>query len=228
MNLKSYQLYAITIILAGCSLLYELMLAQTLSTIMGDTIVRYNVTIGLYIASLGLGSILYPQFIKEHSLENLAKLELLLSFFGGFGPIFILIFDYFARNYLGSLYYYSVNGFNHGYIILIGFLSGIELPFLMRVGKETQGLSIGKVLFLDYIGSFLAAVIFPLFLMPYYSLFTIAVTIALGNTFIALFLLLRAKKKLFIPLSIIQILFYVMMIVFSDEINHSIIKVFYL
>lgn len=227
-NIRAYQLYFITIVLAGCSLLYELMLAQTLSTIMGDTIVRYNVTIGLYIASLGLGSIIYPKIIQTHSLENLAKLEVLLALFGGLGPILILIFDFIARNYLGPLYGFSTNIFNHCYIILIGFLSGIELPFLMKVGKQAQNLSVGRVLFLDYFGSFIAAVIFPLVLMPYYNLFTIALSIALGNTLIALFLLFIDQSKRWIPITLIQALIYMVLIGLGESVSNFIIKVFYL
>jgi spermidine synthase len=227
-NIKAYQLYLVTIILAGCSLLYELLLAQTLSTIMGDTIVRYNITIGLYIASLGIGSIVFPYMIKSHSLHNLAKLEIILAIFGGLGPIFILIFDYFSRNYLGVLYGLSTNLFNHSFIILIGFLSGIELPFLIKLGKRAQDLSIGKVLFLDYLGSFLAAIIFPLFLMPFYSLFTIAITIALANTLVALFLLVQDEDKKWLPTVFIQVLIYCLMLLFAEPIGTKIIKVFYL
>ncbi len=226
--LKSNEIYIITIIVAGCSLLYELMLAQTLSTIMGNTIIRYNVTIGLYIAALGLGSITYPLFIKQHSTKNLAIIELLLSFFGGLGPLAILGFDFFARNYISSIYLESINVFNHFYIILIGFLSGIELPFLMRLAKQSQGFSTGKVLFLDYIGSFIAAILFPLFLMPYYNLFGIAASIALFNTIIAFYLILKSKSYKISLLMVIQFIAYLLIIINSEKLSNYFIQELYL
>ena len=45
-------IYAITFILAFCSIVYELLLGQTLSAFLGNTVLRYSVTIGLYMMSL--------------------------------------------------------------------------------------------------------------------------------------------------------------------------------
>lgn len=227
-SLKVHEIYIITIIVAACSLLYELMLAQTLSTIMGNTIIRYNITIGLYIAALGLGSITYPRFVQNHSKKNLAVIELLLSFFGGLGPLAILLFDFIARNYLHAIYSESINIFNHSYIILIGFLSGIELPFLVRLAKQSQGFSIGRVLFLDYIGSFLAAVVFPLYMMPYYNLFTVAACIALFNTIVAFYLLPKKTSKVLTVLLILLFVLYIYIIINSDQISNYFIRELYL
>ena len=41
-------IYAITFVLAFCSIVYELLLGQTLSAFLGNTVLRYSVTIGLY------------------------------------------------------------------------------------------------------------------------------------------------------------------------------------
>jgi spermidine synthase len=226
--LKVHEIYIITIIVAACSLLYELMLAQTLSTIMGNTIIRYNITIGLYIAALGLGSITYPKFISSHSKENLSIIELLLSFLGGLGPLIILFFDFLSRKYFSFIYVESINIFNHFYIILIGFLSGIELPFLIRLAKQSQGFSIGRVLFLDYLGSFIAAVIFPLYMMPYYNLFTVAATIALFNTLVAFYLLPKKKTPILTIATIFLLLLYILMIINSNLISTYFIRELYL
>lgn len=227
-SLKVQEIYIITIIVAACSLLYELMLAQTLSTIMGNTIIRYNITIGLYIAALGLGSITYPRFIQTHSKKNLAIIELLLSFFGGLGPLAILLFDFLARTYIHSIYAESINIFNHSYIILIGFLSGIELPFLVRLAKQSQGFSIGRVLFLDYIGSFVAAVVFPLYMMPYYNLFSVAVSIALFNTIVAFYLLPKKTSKLISIILISLFALYTYILINSEQISNYFIRELYL
>jgi spermidine synthase len=204
------------------------MLAQTLSTLMGDTITRYNVTIGLYIASLGLGSIIYPRFIKQHTSLNLARIELTLSFTGGLGPIVLLFFDYLLRNFIPSGYAPLSNIINHSYIILIGFLSGIELPFLINLAKQSLNFSIGRVLFLDYVGSFIAAIIFPIILMPYYSLFSISNVIALINSIVALYLSIKVKDRLHIFLSVLLILIFIIMLIFATPLANSIIQGLYL
>ena len=42
--------------LAACSLLYELLIAQTLATLAANTVVWYSVTIGVYLAAMGVGA----------------------------------------------------------------------------------------------------------------------------------------------------------------------------
>lgn len=70
---------AITFVLALGSVLYELVLAQTLSSVMGNTTYRYNMTIGLYIASMGVGAALVDKFSSLHEREYFVKVEIVLS-----------------------------------------------------------------------------------------------------------------------------------------------------
>ena len=37
-------IYALTLLVAACSLLFELLLAQTLSALLGNTVLRYSIT----------------------------------------------------------------------------------------------------------------------------------------------------------------------------------------
>ena len=50
--------YPFTFVLAFCSIVYELLLGQSLSAFLGNTVLRYSVTIGLYMLSMGIGSLL--------------------------------------------------------------------------------------------------------------------------------------------------------------------------
>ena len=50
--------YTLTFIVSFCSIVYELLLAQTLSTVLGNTVVRYSLTIGFYLAAKGIGAML--------------------------------------------------------------------------------------------------------------------------------------------------------------------------
>lgn len=49
--------YIFTLVLAFCSIVYELLLGQSLSAFMGNTVLRYSVTIGLYLFSMGMGAL---------------------------------------------------------------------------------------------------------------------------------------------------------------------------
>ena len=51
--------YVLSFILSGCSLLYELLIAQTLSLIAGNMVIWYSLTVGTYLAAMGVGAILY-------------------------------------------------------------------------------------------------------------------------------------------------------------------------
>jgi spermidine synthase len=41
--------------------LYELLIAETLSTVAANTVVWYSLTIGLYLLSMGYGSLLFEK-----------------------------------------------------------------------------------------------------------------------------------------------------------------------
>ena len=163
----------ITLILAFCSISYELILAQSLSAIMGNTLLRYNVTIGLYLASLGAGSMVYNKGKGQSLRKRLIQVEILLTLFGSLSCFAIIFFEFTCRKFAGTLNL-AMDGFfmdwfvflgSHLMIIIFGFLSGFELPLLMDSGKE-KGYSENTVLAVDYFGTLIGAVSFPLILMP--------------------------------------------------------------
>ena len=229
--MKKAEIIVITMILAFCSLLYELMLAQTLSTTMGNTVLRYNVTIGIYIASLGLGSLVFYKIIKKIEWESLVILELILAIIGGLGPILVLLFDSFAKNYISLQYGLAITIFNHFLIILVGFLSGLELPLLIEFGKKIAGFSISKTLAIDYVGTFIAAIIFPIFLTPNFYLFGIAFFIALLNLFVAMYIFLKLSMEIKPVVGVfllIQLITFSFFLFKSDVISQELIQRFYL
>ena len=61
-NVSPPVVYATALVLAACSLLYELLIAQTLSILAANTVVWYSVTIGVYLASMGLGALIHYRF----------------------------------------------------------------------------------------------------------------------------------------------------------------------
>lgn len=193
-------IFLFTLIVSFCSIVYELLLAQTLSTTMGNTILRYSLTIGFYLASLGFGA-LYTHRARKQSgslLSQLLWVECALSVIGTLSPALILIVDTLAHkialstglSYQGWVLQLCLYVFNHGLIVVIGFLSGIELPLLMNWGEQQKERRGNRVLIVDYIGTLLGAILFPLLLLPVFGLFFIAHLTGFLNALVATLIML--------------------------------------
>ncbi|MBT7609268.1 MAG: hypothetical protein HN576_05900 [Bacteriovoracaceae bacterium] len=235
--IRSKILYSITFVLAACSIIYELLLAQALSSTMGNTALRYNITIGLYIASMGIGALFFNKIIKSKLSEKLIRIEVFLAIVGGLAPIMVLINDSFINlssnfmsfNFLGLVPQTILSGMNHSLIILVGFLSGLELPLLMELGKKIKRDMGKKVLAMDYLGSLIGVVLFPLFIFPNLTLFTIGYLIAFINSSVALYLGHFYKldnKKLKMCCLILSCIFF-LFLCFSEQINNIILRKIY-
>ena len=46
----------LALVLAACSILYELLAAQTLSLLAANTVIWYSLVVGLFLASMGIGA----------------------------------------------------------------------------------------------------------------------------------------------------------------------------
>lgn len=234
-NLKL--IYLVTVITACCSILYELLLAQALSTTMGNTALRYNTTVGLYIAAMGFGALLYKRFVKRDVLEEFIKFELILSLIGGAAPILALVFDYAFNNiskssgtpFFSNWIQMPLFTINHILIIVIGFLSGLELPLLIDMGKKFDKRKGSYVLAYDYFGTLIGAILFPIIILPQLHIFTIGYVVSAMNILVALFVMTKLKiennkYKFFIFLMLIG---WALLIFNSNAINEAIIQKFY-
>ena len=154
-------IYLFTFILAFCSIAYQLILAQSLSATLGNTLVRYNTTIGLYIMALGLGVIIYTKYFRPHCLKGLIRTEQILAAIGALCPILVILFNYFTH----SITAHTETAFlihsaqlleivlDYGLIFIIGLLSGFELPMLMDIGARYFSRPNMRVFAIDYFGS---------------------------------------------------------------------------
>jgi len=153
--------YFITCILAFCSIVYELVLAQTLSAFLENTVLRYSMTIGLYMFSMGFGAIMAEGKILKNACLALLWVEILLTVIGGFSVVSLYLVDMLgASRFIFSLVAHSL-------IIVIGILTGFEIPLLIEInGRESPN----KVIGVDYAGAFLGTVIFAFFFYPRFGL----------------------------------------------------------
>lgn len=154
------KLYIATFLVAFCSISYELLLAYGLSIALGQTFIRFSITIGLYLFSLGMGSLLLDVFKLPKTLPFLIQLELLLAALGLSLPLLIFVLD-------GATQIYGFwSGWNwvwcHILVLLIGLLSGAELPLFMALAHKVGGEKASfRILAVDYFATFLGAVMFP-------------------------------------------------------------------
>lgn len=150
----------ITMIVSFCSISYELLLAQALSAFLENTVLRYSVTVGLYLFALGMGARAVEGKWLEHPVFQLLKIETALTFTGGF-----LIIGLYGLDYLfGATWIFSV--FVHALILGIGFLSGMELPLLMDMLKEESADNENMILGFSYFGAVIGTCVFAFWFYP--------------------------------------------------------------
>ena len=189
-------IYGLTLVLAFCSIVYELVLAQAMGALLGNTFLRYNVTIGLYLAALGLGSMLCAKTGSTTSTSRLLIVEVCLALLGSAGPLLMFLWDAaVTRAFVaagvplrGFLHHGLIYGFDHALIVGVGVLSGFELPLLMRLAGEDEE---GRVLAIDYAGTLLGSAAFPLLLLPRLGLLGTASATGLLNALCAAYVAWR-------------------------------------
>lgn len=212
-------LFFFTILLAGlCSLIYELLISTTSSFFLGDSVKQFSLTIGIYMAAMGVGSY-FTKYFKDDLLSLFVKTELALGLVGGISiPVLYFVFD--------KVEVAEYQMIMLGLTFLIGILTGFEIPLLVRILKEYYPLesNLAYVLSLDYIGALIATLIFPFFFLPMVGTFKTSlifgmVNIALGiivyRYFVHRFSLKKDRKLQWLVVGVFG--FFLTMISVSDR-----------
>lgn len=173
----------IAVFIAGlCSIVYELLISTTSSYFLGDSVKQFSLTIGVYMAAMGVGSYL-SKFIGDRILLSFIWIELGLGLIGG-ASVPILY---------GSFHHLTVGQYQVlmlGLTACIGILTGFEIPLLARIMKAYYPLktNLANVLSLDYIGALAATLLFPFLLLPFFGLFRTSAGFGLLNIALGLFI----------------------------------------
>lgn len=180
---KETKILILSVFIAGlCSIVYELLIATASSYFLGDSIKQFSITIGSYMAAMGLGSYFSRLVSDKDLLLKFIKFELLLGLIGGFSvPLLYAAFAYTSYFQTSSILL----------TICIGFLIGLEIPFLSRLLEKHYSLkvNISNVLSVDYFGALIATLIFPFVLLPALGTFKTSIFFGLLNMTIAVILL---------------------------------------
>lgn len=229
-------LYAFTFLLAACSIIYELLLAQTVSFYAANTVVWYSLGLGVFLGSMGLGALNYRRwFGDEDKRAALVRVEIWLSLIGGLSLVVIhathmvIRYIWINNNFydLAWIFYVVVLGA----VVKIGFLTGCELPLLIEIGharqEEGKGIT-NRILSIDYFGSLCGAVIFPLVLLANFELLTIAFIVGLINILAAVFLQLDLpRRRLRQAVTVMVLLMMTAGLWQADRLNQYFLKKYY-
>lgn len=163
-----------SILIAGlCSIIYELLISTTASYFLGDSIRQFSLTIGIYMAAMGLGSWLSRWFRKDLLLSFIG-VEIVLALVGGLSVPLL---------YLAYAYTDQVQPIMILLILAVGTLTGLEVPLLTRILEHHDVLArnLSNVLSLDYLGALLATLAFPFLVLPFLGVFQSSLLFGLLN-----------------------------------------------
>ncbi|MFK8057259.1 MAG: polyamine aminopropyltransferase [Saprospiraceae bacterium] len=182
-------LVASIFIVGLCSIVYELLISTTSSYFLGDSIKQFSITIGVYMAAMGLGSFLI-RFLKGDTLNLFVKVELALGVFGALSvPVLYLWFSTHGYDWFQTVML--------SFVVVIGTLTGLEIPLLTRLlqphyeGEE----ALSNVLTLDYVGALAATLLFPFILLPFVGVFQSSIIFGIVNVLVAVYTLFHFREN---------------------------------
>jgi spermidine synthase len=126
----------VTVVVAFCSIAYELVYSEFLTVFYGGTVLRYSVTIGLYMFSLGVGALVSRHL--EDPESNFLRTEVCLAFAGPAGAGLIIALNSFPGVAFPGKEPLTL-ALSHVPILVVGVLSGFEIPLLDSLVEDREG-----------------------------------------------------------------------------------------
>ena len=175
-------------IVGFCTIIYELLIGSISSYFLGDSIRQFSIVIGLTMTAMGLGTLI-SRMINKNLIYYFIFIEVVLAIVGGL-CVPILYFAYTVE----SIYYPIMILL----ILLIGGLIGLEIPLLTRIMEKYYNLkdNISNVLSLDYLGAFIATIVFPFVLLPFLGVFESSIFAGFLNLVVAVINFIWFKDKI--------------------------------
>ena len=177
------------LVVAMCGIVYELIIGAIASYLLGNSVLQFSLTVGVFMFAMGMGS-LFSRYLGNDLLRYFVWTEIAIALIGGVSGIALFMAFPFARVLFEFVMY--------GFIIVIGALVGLEIPVLTTLlarGKSTKE-SISEVLTLDYVGALLGSVLFPLVLLPSLGPIRSSFAIGLMNIGVALISVVAFRHQL--------------------------------
>ena len=169
-------LLAATFVVAVAGLVYELIAGAVSSYLLGDSVTQFSLVIGVFMTSMGLGA-WASRFVTVPE-RGFAASQVMLGIVGGFSaPVLFLAYGYLE----------GLHAILFALVIAIGALSGLEIPLITRILTERDAMqhTLSSVLTADYAGALVAALLFPLVIVPQLGLMAASLTFGLLNLLVA-------------------------------------------
>ena len=97
--MKNYRLLMLTtLIISGCSMVYELIISAVSSYLVGDSTLHYSITIGLYMFAMGVGSYL-SKYIKKDLFNWFTNIEIGVGVLGGLSSLLLFLANLYLESY---------------------------------------------------------------------------------------------------------------------------------
>ncbi len=176
-------------IIAVCGITYELIIGTASSYLLGNSVLQFSITIGLFMTSFGIGSFLSTK-IRTKLLEKFVSIEIAIGAIGGISVIALFSTYAYTSVYRPVMYLF---------ILSIGTMIGLEIPLLIRLADEYNSnlrVTLGNMLGFDYIGALLGSVAFPLILLPHLGLIKTSILIGIANVGVALACAFKYKRQM--------------------------------
>jgi spermidine synthase len=164
-----------------CGISYEYTFSRLASDIMGNSVKQWAIIIGLMMFFMGVGADLQKYFPDRYNVDNFILLEVILGLLGGIGPS-VTLYAFGSMNQHFILIHYF-------FICSIGLLIGLEIPLLTRVNQMTVPSlkhNLGLILKMDYIGSFVGALVWVFVLPRFFDMLQISFFLGILNISVAL------------------------------------------
>lgn len=178
-----------TLMISGCSMVYELIISAVSSYLIGDSTLQYSVTIGLYMFALGIGSFL-SKFIRKDLWGWFANVEIGIGIVGGLSALSLFLANLYLESYALVMY---------AEILIIGTFAGLEIPLLTRIIESEQNelrVTLSSIFSFDYIGGLVGSIAFPLLLLPHLGYFATAFLAGTLNLLAAVLIINRYGHRL--------------------------------
>ncbi len=213
---RPYILLTSVFIISVCALVYELLISTASSYFLGDSVKQFSLTIGFFMAGMGVGSFL-SRLVKTNVLQSFIHIEIALGIFGGLSIPLL----YLTVALSGNFFLVMISS-----ILIIGILIGFEIPLLTRILSENFPLrfNLSNVLSLDYLGALFASLVFPFFLLPTLGTFRTSLFFGIINIITGAFTfyffreeLKSFKKAVFIAYTLLFGLIISLILIYSDS-----------
>ncbi|WP_203364492.1 polyamine aminopropyltransferase [Bacillus sp. REN10] len=188
---QSKSIYWASGIVSICGIIFEVLFGALGSYILGDGVKQYTLTISLFLTGMGIGAFISEKITKKLVLSFI-WIEYSIVLIGGLSAFLLFGVTAYLPEGTDALFLYGIT-------LIVGTLTGVELPVLIRKANEigiALHKSTAKVLFSDYAGGLIGGLLFLFLLRPYFGLVKTAFIVAAINILTAIWITVKFRCEL--------------------------------